>query len=153
VRALEAAFEGMRVLDLDRALAEADVVITVTGRTGIVGPHELQLMRDGAIVANAGHFSELVVDGLPRRRVAPGVEELAVGAKTLRLLGRGEMLNLTGATGNQIQVMDLGFALQAHSLRALARDAAAFAPGPQPVPRAIDEAVGRAMLASLPATR
>jgi adenosylhomocysteinase len=153
VRALEAAFEGMRVLSLDRALAEADVVITVTGRTGIVGPRELRLMRDGAILANAGHFSELVVDGLPRRRVAPGVEELTVGARTLRLLGRGEMLNLTGATGNQIQVMDLGFALQAHSLRALARDPAAFAPGPQPVPREIDEAVGRAMLASLPATR
>jgi adenosylhomocysteinase len=153
VRALEAAFEGMRVLGLDRALAEADVVITVTGRTGIVGPRELRLMRDGAILANAGHFSELVVDGLPRRRVAPGVEELTVGARTLRLLGRGEMLNLTGATGNQIQVMDLGFALQAHSLRALARDPAAFAPGPQPVPREIDEAVGRAMLASLPATR
>jgi S-adenosylhomocysteine hydrolase len=63
------------------------------------------------------------------------------------------MLNLTGATGNQIQVMDLGFALQAHSLRALARDATAFAPGPQPVPREIDETVGRAMLAAVSATR
>jgi adenosylhomocysteinase len=153
VRALEAAFDGMRVFDLDRALAEADVVITVTGRTGIDGPRELASMRDGAIVANAGHFSELVVDGLPRRRVAPGVEELTVGPKTLRLLGRGEMLNLTGATGNQIQVMDLGFALQAHSLRALARDATAFTRGPQPVPREIDETVGRAMLAAVSATR
>jgi adenosylhomocysteinase len=153
VRALEAAFDGMRVYDLERALAEADVLITVTGRTGIVGPRELASMRDGAIVANAGHFSELVVDGLPRRRLAPGVEELTVGPKTLRLLGRGEMLNLTGATGNQIQVMDLGFALQGHSLRALARDATAFAPGPQPVPREIDETVGRAMLAAVSATR
>jgi adenosylhomocysteinase len=152
VRALEAAFDGMRVLDLDRALAEADVVITVTGRTGMVGRRELEAMRDGAIVANAGHFSELVVDGLPRRRLAPGVEELTVGAKTLRLLGRGEMLNLTGATGNQIQVMDLGFALQARSLRALARDVGSFAPGPQPVPREIDDAVGRAMLATLSAS-
>jgi len=154
VRALEAAFGGMRVLDLDRALTEADAAITVTGRTGILGPRELALMRDGALLANAGHFSEIELGDLPRRPVAPGIEAVELpNGRTIRLLGRGEMLNLTGATGNQIEVMDLGFALQAHSLRALARDPSAFAPGPQPVPRDIDETVGRAMLATLSAVR
>jgi len=70
----------------------------------------------------------------------------------LRLLGRGEMLNLTAATGNQIQVMDLGFALQAQSLRALARDPSRFLNGPQPVPAEVDDAVARAMLAALAAS-
>jgi S-adenosylhomocysteine hydrolase len=60
---------------------------------------------------------------------------------------------LTAATGNQIQVMDLGFALQAHSLRELARDPSRFAAGPQPVPAEVDDAVARAMLATLSATR
>ena len=142
------------MLDLDRALAEADAVITVTGRTGILGPRGLALMRDRALLANAGHFSEIELGDLPRRPVAPGIEAVELpNGRTIRLLGRGEMLNLTGATGNQIEVMDLGFALQAHSLRALARDPSAFAPGPQPVPRDIDETVGRAMLATLSAVR
>jgi adenosylhomocysteinase len=77
------------------------------------------------------------------------VTEHTVGAKRVRLLGRGEMLNLSAASGNQIQVMDLGFALQSHSLRALAADASSFAAGPQPVPREIDDAVARAMLDAL----
>ena len=61
------------------------------------------------------------------------------------------MLNLTAATGNQIQVMDLGFALQAHSLRELARDPGRFLNGPQPVPAEVDDVVARAMLAALAA--
>jgi adenosylhomocysteinase len=153
VRALEAAFDGMSVRELDTALAQADVVITVTGTTGVVGRRELGLVRDGVLLANAGHFSEIDVDELGRGlRVADDVTEHVVGGRRVRLLGRGEMLNLTAATGNQIQVMDLGFALQARSLRALAADPSRFAPGPQPVPAEIDDAVARGMLAALSAT-
>ncbi len=155
VKSLEAAFDGMRVMELDAALAAADVVITVTGSTGILRGRELGLLRDGALIANAGHFSEIEVPGSWTRRPLTGlVEEVErPGGGVFRVLGRGEMLNLTAATGNQIQVMDLGFALQAHSLRALARDPGAFALGPQPVPKAIDDIIGRDMLASLSATR
>jgi adenosylhomocysteinase len=146
VRALEAAFDGMRVRNLDDALPEADVVITVTGTTGVIGRRELALLKNGALLANAGHFSEIDADELgPGSRLTDQVSEHG----GIRLLGRGEMLNLTAATGNQIQVMDLGFALQAQSLRALARDPGRFVPGPQPVPREVDDAVARAMLASL----
>jgi len=110
--------------------------------------------RDRVLLANAGHFSELDVPALgPGRRLTDQVTEHDVGGKRVRLLGRGEMLNLTAATGNQIQVMDQGFALQAHSLRALAADPAQFVAGPQPVPAEIDEVVARAMLASLSASR
>jgi adenosylhomocysteinase len=150
VKALEAAFDGMRVYDLHRALSEADVVITVTGTTGVIGAPEIALLRDGALLANAGHFSEIDQVALgPGERLTEHVSQHG----RVRLLGRGEMLNLTAATGNQIQVMDLGFALQAHSLRELAREPARFQPGPQPVPPAVDDAVAQAMLAALSATR
>jgi adenosylhomocysteinase len=154
VRALEAAFEGMKVRELAAALPDADVVISVTGTTGVIGAEQLALLRDGALLANAGHFSEIdaavLGDG---RRVTPQVSEHDVGGRRVRLLGRGEMLNLTAATGNQIQVMDLGFALQAHSLRELAGDPGRFSLGPQPVPTEVDDAVARGMLAALSASR
>jgi len=154
VRALEAAFDGMAVRELHDAVADADVVISVTGTTGVIGARELELLRDGALLANAGHFSELDVAALgPGTRLTDQVTEHDVGGKCVRLLGRGEMLNLTAATGNQIQVMDLGFALQAHSLRALAGDPTRFAAGPQPVPPEIDDVVARAMLAALSPAR
>ena len=150
VRALEAAFDGMAVRELADALPQADVVVSVTGSTGVIGAREVELVRDGALLANAGHFSELDVAALgPGEQLSEHVAEHEVAGKRVRLLGRGEMLNLTAASGNQIQVMDLGFALQAHSLRALAADPSRFAAGPQPVPREIDDDVARAMLGAL----
>lgn len=150
VKGLEAAFDGMRVLELERALPEADVVITVTGSTGVIGARGLELVRDDVLLANAGHFSEIDLEAL-----GPGDPLTAQVSRhgKVRLLGRGEMLNLTSATGNQIQVMDLGFALQARSLRELARDPGRFAAGPQPVPPEIDEVVARRMLGALASTR
>jgi adenosylhomocysteinase len=153
VKALEAVFDGMAVRSLDAALGEADVIVTVTGSTGVIGPRELGLVRDGAMLANAGHFSEIEVAALgDGARLTDDVTEHVVAGRRIRLLGRGEMLNLTAASGNQIQVMDLGFALQAHSLRALAADPGQFTAGPQPVPPPIDDAVARAMLATLSAS-
>jgi adenosylhomocysteinase len=150
VRALEAAFDGMRVRELHDALPEADVVITVTGKTGVIGAGEVALLRDDALLANAGHFSEIEADAIgPGERLTDHVSRHG----RIRVLGRGEMLNLTAATGNQIQVMDLGFALQAHSLRELARDPDRFARGPQPVPPEVDDHVARSMLAALSASR
>lgn len=155
LRALEAAFEGFRVTTLERALAQADVTATVTGRPGILGREELLAVRDGAMLANVGHFPEIDVPALEElaaaaRRLAPHVTayELPNG-RTVRLLARGEMLNLSAATGHQIQIMDLGFALQAHALRLLAREPERFEPGYQPVPAEIDRAVAAAALRTL----
>lgn len=156
VRALEAAFEGMRVTSIDRAAELADVVLTVTGRPGAVTTDTMQLLRDGAMLANVGHFgTEIDV---------PGLEQMAVGREEARddvtkytlpsgrvvyLLARGEMLNLAAANGHQIQIMDLGFALQAHSMRALALDPSAFVNGYNAVPPAIDSAVAEQALTTL----
>jgi adenosylhomocysteinase len=113
-------------------------------------------LRDGALLANVGHFgNEIAVDELEalaveRRRVARDVVEYRLpNGRAVRLLAGGEMLNLAAATGHQMQIMDLGFALQAYSLRELARGPEQFEPGYQPVPAEIDRAVARAALRTL----
>jgi adenosylhomocysteinase len=156
VRALEAAFDGMRVAGLRRAASLADAVFTVTGRPGVVRGDDLLALRDGAMLANVGHFgNEIDVDELEalaveRRRVAPHVVEYRLGnGRSVRLLAGGQMLNLAAATGHQMQIMDLGFALQAHSMRELALRPERFQPGYQPVPPEIDRAVAAAGLRTL----
>jgi len=157
IRALEAAYDGMLVLDLPRALERATVVVTVTGRPGVLERDELLQLRDGAMLANVGHFAtEIDVPALEemaeqRRSLNPQVVEYRLpNGRAVRLLARGEMLNLSAATGHQIQIMDLGFALQAHSLRALCRDPTAFEAGPQSVPEAINRQIAEEALQSLP---
>jgi adenosylhomocysteinase len=153
---LEALLDGNAVPDRDAALAEADVVITATGAGGVVTASDLPLLRDGAVLLNAGHLPwEIDVAGL--RAATAAVEEAADGIATLRLddgravhvLTGGHMVNLAGPRplGNSIQSMDLGFTLQVRCLEAVARGAV----GPEscvvPVPRAIDERVASAYVA------
>jgi len=156
VRALEAAFDGMQVAGLRSAVGRADGVFTVTGRPRVLRGDDLATVRDGAMLANVGHFgNEIAVDELEtlaeeRRRVAPQVVEYRLpGGRAVRLLAGGEMLNLAAATGHQMQIMDLGFALQAHALRELALRPERFSPGYQAVPPEIDRAVAAAGLRAL----
>jgi adenosylhomocysteinase len=135
---LEAMLDGFLVPDRDEALRTADVVITVTGAEGVVTAADLPLLKDGAILANAGHF--------PWEIDAVGIEAAADGRVTV--LTGGHMVNLAGPhpLGNSIESMDLGFALQVRCLEAVATGAA----GPEscvvPVPSAIDEAVAGAFV-------
>ncbi len=156
VRALEAAFEGMRVTSVERAAEPADVLITVTGRPDAITIDTMSLLREGAVLANVGHFAtEIDVSGLEQMAVRWDEVRDDVTAfvlpngRTVYLLARGEMLNLAAASGHQIQIMDLGFALQAQSMRALALDPSAFAHGYNPVPPEIDRAVAEQALAML----
>ncbi len=156
IRALEAAFEGMRVMPVERAVGESDVVITVTGRPDAVTADAFELLRDRTVLANVGHFAtEIDVAGLERlatsrRQLKDDVEEFVLpDGRTVYLLARGEMLNLAAASGHQIQIMDLGFALQAHSLRALSADPSAFVAGYNRVPSSVDTAVAEEALATL----
>jgi adenosylhomocysteinase len=156
VRALEAAFEGMHVTTIDRAAERADTIITVTGRPGVLRREQLLRLKDGAMLGNMGHFAtEIDVPALRdlatgSRMVNAHVEEFDLpNGRRVHLLARGEMLNLTAATGHQIEVMDLGFALQAHAMRILASDAASFAPGYQPVPDAVNRTIAEHGLRTL----
>jgi adenosylhomocysteinase len=156
VRALEAAFEGMRVAPIERAAELADVLVTVTGRPGAVTTDVMEHLSDGVMLANVGHFSsEIDVAGLERlasRRteIRESVTEYELrDGRRIYLLARGEMLNLAAANGHQIQIMDLGFALQAHSLRALALDPGTFAAGYNPVPEHVNRTVAEQALGTL----
>jgi adenosylhomocysteinase len=160
IRALEAAYDGMLVMPAEQALPLADTVITLTGRPGIVREEHFGLLKNGAMLANVGHFStELDVAALRSVAVrettlAPHVVEYELpSGRTVRLLARGEMLNLTAATGHAIEVMDVGFALQGYSIEALATRLDDFVAGDQLVPHSIDVTIAEGILRTMPAAR
>ena len=138
VKRLQAQLDGFLVPDREEALRTADVVITVTGARDVVTAADVPLLKDGAVLANAGHF--------PVELEAAGIEAAAEGRVTV--LEGGHMVNLSGPRplGNSIESMDLGFALQVRCLEAVATGAV----GPEacvvPVPRAIDDAVAAAFV-------
>ena len=156
LRALEAAFEGMQVASIERAAELADVLVTVTGRPDAVTSEVFDHLKDGVMLANVGHFAT-EIDVAELERLATRTSEIRESVteyelpdgRSVYLLARGEMLNLAAASGHQIQIMDLGFALQAHSLRALALDPRAFQPGYNPVPEAINRQVAEQALGTL----
>jgi adenosylhomocysteinase len=156
IRSLEAALDGMRVFELEEALVWADVFITVTGRPDILRREHFERMRDGVILANAGHFSwEIDLKAIRDLSAASapageGIERFElVSGKKLYVLTRGEMLNLAGGGGNPIETMDLGLSLQTFSLMRIATDGSTLAKGPQPVPADINQEVARRMLEAL----
>src|ERR1700730_5140402 len=141
IRALEAVLDGMVVTSLGEALDIGEVFFTATGRPGVIAGESFDRLRDGAILANAGHFSwEIDIPELRRRatkieRFREWVELVTLeDGRRITLLAQGEMLNLAGGGGNPIETMDLGLALQAQSLAYLAANYKDLPVGPQPVP-------------------
>ncbi len=155
VKAVEAAMEGYEVVSLSTGMRRADVVITATGRDGVIGEEELSCCKDGAILANAGHFGyEIDRDSLARmareqHKARDGVEAYTLPDKrTLYLLGEGELVNLALGDGHPVEIMDISFALQALSLEYLVQNAASLSPQVLPVPEEIDNHVARMVLAT-----
>jgi adenosylhomocysteinase len=158
VSRLRALWDGFAVPSREAALANADLVVTVTGARDVVTAPDLARLRDGAFLVNAGHFPyELDVPGLTAAPQVAACEETAEGVtslrlrdgRTVRILAGGHMVNLAGPRplGNSIQAMDLGFALQARCLEAVARGQVGAEACVVPVPRSIDEAVAEAYVA------
>ena len=157
LKRLQAHLDGYDTPPRNAAVESADFVVTVTGSPGLLGADDIALFKNGAILANAGHFPiEIKVDAL---RTNAGVQEITTyedGIETLRLMdGReihiiaeGHMFNLAGPRplGNSIESMDLGFALQARCLEAVALGKVGAESSVVPVPRDIDERVANAYL-------
>ncbi|MFB9902613.1 adenosylhomocysteinase [Allokutzneria oryzae] len=145
VARLRAHLDGFDVLDRTSALSSAEVVVTVTGARDVLAPADLPLLRDDAVLANAGHFPDEI--NLGDAEVAPLTEGIdtvhLANGKRLYLLGGGHMVNLAGprALGNSVESMDLGFALQSRCLEAVATGAVGPDSCVVPVPTAIDERV------------
>jgi adenosylhomocysteinase len=157
VRALEAVLAGFRVLPMADAVPSGEVFITATGSRDVIAAAHLPALRDGAILANAGHFDvEIDVRALTEaavkvtRDVRPHTDEyLLADGRRLLLLAEGRVVNLVAAEGNPPQVMDVAFASQALALGWLAGGEAALPPGVHAVPAEIDEQIARLTLESV----
>ncbi len=150
---LEAHLEGFNTGELEDVLASADIVLTVTGRDAAIRKQHFALMKDGAVLCNAGqNSSEIEIDSLREMAVTehtlrPNVEQLTLGSgKKVFLLAKGNLINLAGGDGNPIEVMDLGLALQTLSLECIALGIKTLRNEPQTVPHEIEQATVRAAL-------
>jgi adenosylhomocysteinase len=155
IRALEARMAGYEVLPALDAAAIGDVFITVTGSRAVLGAQHFDRMKDGAVLANAGHFDvEIDLDALAaaaksRRAVRPLVEEFVVGGRRLNLLAGGRVVNLAAAEGHPPGVMDLSFATHALAVEELVKRGGELGPGVHAVSAALDREVARLKLDAL----
>lgn len=155
IRALEAVMDGYRVLPMADAAKTGDIFITVTGDRDIIRTEHIGVMKDGAIISNAGHFDiEIDVAGLRKmasseRTVRRNVEEFQVDGRRIRLLAEGRLVNLGAAEGHPAAVMDMSFAGQALTLEMLAtqhKGGKRLEPGVHSVPEDIDRAIAKLKL-------
>jgi adenosylhomocysteinase len=155
LRALEARMDGFEVMPAIEAAERGDVFVTVTGGRDVLRGEHFARMKDGAVLANAGHFDvEIDIVALREaasevREVRPRVEQHVVDGRRLNLLAGGRVVNLAAAEGHPAGVMDISFALQALAAEELVRRAGELAPGVHPVPDGIDREVAALKLASL----
>jgi adenosylhomocysteinase len=156
IKGLEAAMDGFRVLPLEQAAREGDVFITLTGNLHVVREEHYRAMKDGAIVANSGHFNvELDLDAL--RNIADGepatvrefVQEYRVGGKRIFILGEGRLINLAAAEGHPASVMDMSFANQALSAEYLLGASAGLSRDVHKLPANLDREIASLKLAAM----
>jgi adenosylhomocysteinase len=156
LRALEAAMDGFEVMPMDRAAEIGDVFVTVTGDKAVITRAHMERMKDGAILANSGHFNveielpalrELAVE---TRTTRANVEEFALAdGRRLYLIGEGRLVNLAAAEGHPAAVMDMSFANQALSAEFVVGHAGELEPKVYTVPEEIDREIARLKLESM----
>jgi adenosylhomocysteinase len=157
VRALDASLRGFRVLPMEQAAPEGEVFVTATGSCDVISGAHMAVMRDGAILANAGHFDvEIDVRALAsiatavHHDVRPHVDAYDLGdGRTLLLLAEGRVVNLVAAEGHPPEVMDLAFGIEALALAWLALNTGKLAAGVHEVPAGIDAEAARLVLATM----
>lgn len=156
LKALEATMDGYEVMPLKKAASRGDVFITVTGNKQVINRTHFQLMKDGAIVANSGHFNvEIDLPALEqmsinKRKVREFVEEFTLkNGKRIYVLAEGRLINLSAAEGHPALVMDMSFANQALSVLYLKENGQKLKKEVYPVPEDIDTEIARLKLASM----
>jgi len=156
LKALEAVMDGYRVMTTFQASEIGDVFVTVTGDTGIFREEHFKLMKDGAILANSGHFNvEIDIPALEKmakekRTVRNLVEEYTMeDGRRIYLLGEGRLINLAAAEGHPASVMDMSFANQALTAEYLKREGGKLEPKVYSVPKEIDDNVAMLKLKSM----
>ncbi|MBC7330104.1 adenosylhomocysteinase [bacterium] len=156
LKALEAVMDGFQVMHSLEAAKIGDIFVTVTGNKSVLREEHFKLMKDGAILANSGHFNvEIDIEALEgmareKRQIRPVVTEYVLeNDRRLYLLAEGRLVNLSAAEGHPSAVMDMSFATQALCLEYLAKNASSLKPAVHNVPQEIEETIARLKLASL----
>ncbi|HSQ84744.1 MAG TPA: adenosylhomocysteinase [Desulfobacterales bacterium] len=154
--ALEAVMDGFTAMPIRQAARIGDFFCTVTGNINVIRKEHFQTMKDGAIVANSGHFNvELDLNGLEsiaksRRTIRPFVEEYVLeNGKCINVLGDGRLINLASAEGHPSSVMDMSFANQALSIEYMVKNKQRFENNVYSVPEEIDKAIAREKLKAM----
>jgi adenosylhomocysteinase len=155
-RALEAHMDGFMVMTMEDAAAIGDIFVTTTGNCAVIGKKQFAKLKDGAILANAGHFNvEIDLEWLHKNAdkviVRDGIETFVLGKRSVHVLAEGRLVNLATpkGMGHPIEVMDLSFALQALCTLHIAKNGKKMKGGVYDVPNEIDEQVANLKLASL----
>jgi len=156
LKALEAVMDGYRVMPMSEAAKIGDIFCTLTGDLNVLDKHHFEVMKDGAIVANSGHFNvEINIPALQemssdKKLVRPFVEEYDIkDGRRIFLLGEGRLINLAAAEGHPASVMDMSFANQALSAEYMVKHAAELEKTVYSVPEAIDKEIARLKLAAM----
>jgi adenosylhomocysteinase len=156
IRALEAVMDGYRVLPMAEAAKVGDFFVTLTGNTDVIREEHFRLMKDGAILANSGHFNvELELDALEKISakkclVRDGIEEYTLPSGVrINVLSEGRLINLAAAEGHPSSVMDMSFANQALAAEYLVKHRNSLAKGVFPVPEEIDRRIAELKLQAL----
>jgi adenosylhomocysteinase len=156
LKALEAVMDGFRVMPMAEAASIGDFFVTLTGDINVIDRHHMEAMKDGAIVANSGHFNdeinlkalETMAEG--RRDVRPFVEEFKLGdGRKIFVLGEGRLINLAAAEGHPASVMDMSFANQALCSEHVVNNQGKLEAQVYPVPHEIDAEIARLKLAAM----
>jgi adenosylhomocysteinase len=155
LRALEAVMDGFDVMSMDEASTIGDIFVTVTGNIGVIRREHMLKMKDGAILANSGHFnveirlSDLESLAVSKRTLRPNLEEYSLqNGRKLYLLAEGRLVNLASAEGHPSEVMDMSFANQALCVEHLAKTGK-MEPKVYSVPKEIDELVAQLKLKAM----
>lgn len=154
--ALEAVMDGFRVMPMVDAASIGDIIVTLTGDINVVDKHHFEAMKDGAIVANSGHFNvELNIPALEemaqeKKLVRPFVEQYVLqDERRINILGEGRLINLASAEGHPASVMDMSFANQALSLEHMVKNAESMDRRVYSVPEEIDRDIARLKLEAM----
>lgn len=156
LKALEAVMDGYRVMPMEQAAQVGDVFCTVTGDIHVLDKHHFEVMKDGAIVANSGHFNvEINIDALEalskgKQRVREFVDQYTLNnGRRVNLLGEGRLINLASAEGHPASVMDMSFANQALGAEFMLKNAASLGNKVVTIPEAMDKEIARLKLLAM----
>jgi adenosylhomocysteinase len=156
VPAIEAAMDGFRVMPMSEAAEEGDIFVTVTGNKHVIRAEHFELMKDGAIVSNSGHF-DIEIDLKALRSKSTDWKEVRnfteqytlPSGKSIIVIGEGRLVNLAAAEGHPSAVMDMSFANQALAVEYLVKNKGKLEPGLHSIPKDVDQEIARLKLQAM----